>query len=129
MTGGDRARAVRVLIADGDARVRTALRSLLSASPGFDVIGDAGSAAAALELARQQVPAVAIIGIQLPSAREGLSLLRAITGELQIPAVAMSIRGGLRDQALAAGAHQFLEKDSSPEPLIAALRAAARTQP
>ncbi len=126
MTGDNRAGAVRVLIADGDARVRTALRSFLSASPGFDVIADVGSAAAALELARTHAPAVAIVGIQLPGAPQGLSLLRAITSELRIPAVAMSMRGGLRGQALAAGAHQFVEKDSSPELLLAALRAAAR---
>ena len=126
MTGDDGAGAVRVLIADGDARVRTALRSFLSASPGFDVIADVGTAAAALELARQRVPAVAIVGVRLPSAPEGLSLLRAITGELRIPAVAMSIRGALRGQALAAGACQFVEKDGSPELLLAALRAAAR---
>ena len=49
MTGDYRARAVRVLIADNDARVRAALRSFLSASTGFDVVADAGSAAEALE--------------------------------------------------------------------------------
>ncbi|HEV2372757.1 MAG TPA: response regulator transcription factor [Streptosporangiaceae bacterium] len=126
MTGDDGAGTVRVLIADDDARVRTALRSYLCASSGFDVIADVGSAPAALELAREHAPAVAVIGVQLPSAREGLSLLRAITGELAIPAVAISLHGGLRSRALAAGACQFVEKDSSPEVLLAALRTAAR---
>lgn len=126
MASDERTGAVRVLIADSDARVRTALRSFLSAAPGFDVVGDVDSAAAALDLARERVPGVVIVGVQLPSAPEGLSLLRAITSELRIPAVAMSIRGGLRSQALAAGAYQFVEKDSSPERLLAALRAAAR---
>ncbi len=126
MTGDYRARAVRVLIADNDARVRAALRSFLSASTGFDVVADAGSAAEALELARKHAPAVAIVDILLPTASEGLSLLRTMTGELRIPAVAISIRGGLRSPALAAGAQEFVEKDSSPEFLLPALRAAAR---
>jgi DNA-binding NarL/FixJ family response regulator len=125
MTGEDSA-PVRVLIADDDARVRSALRSLLSAAPGFDVVADAGRATTALELAREHAPAVAIVDILLPRAAEGLALLRAVSGDLQIPVVAMSIRGGLRGPALAAGAHAFLEKDGSPELLLTALRVAAQ---
>jgi DNA-binding NarL/FixJ family response regulator len=117
---------VRVLIADGDARVRAALRSLLSAAPGFVVVADADSVASALELAREHVPAVALVAIQLPGTSEGLGLLREVTGKLRIPAVAMSIAGGLRRPALAAGAHTFLEKDGSPELLLTALHAAAQ---
>lgn len=117
---------VRVLIADCDTRVRAALRSLLSAAPGFDVVADAGSAARALELAREHTPAVALVAIQLPGTSEGLGLLREVTGKLRVPAVAMSTYGGLRRAALAAGAHTFLEKDGSPELLLTALHAAAR---
>jgi DNA-binding NarL/FixJ family response regulator len=113
---------VRVLIADGDTRVRAALRSLLSAAPGFDVVADAASAATALELAREHAPTVALVGIQIP---EGLGLVREVTGKLGIPTVAMSIGGNLRRPALAAGAHTFLEQDGSPELLLAALLAAA----
>ncbi|SRR5258708_4428965 len=126
MTCEDGTGAVRVLIADGDARVRTALRSFLSASPGFDVVADADSAAAALDLARELAPAVAIVGVQMRGAAEGLGLLRALTSELGIPAVAMSTQGGLRGRALAAGAREFLEKDSSPDLLLPVLRATAR---
>jgi two-component system response regulator DesR len=131
MTRDDGAGAVRVLIADANAGVRTALRRFLSASPGFDVVADTGSTAAALELARQHAPSVAIVGVQLRSTPggleclEGIDLLRAITGELHVPAVALSTQGGLRRQALAAGACQFLEKDGSPDLLLLALRAAA----
>ena len=60
----------------------------------------------------------------LPEARDGLGLLRALTAELGIPAVAISIQGWVRSEALAAGAYRFLDKDSSPELLLAALRAA-----
>jgi len=36
--------------------------------------------------------------------------------------VAMSVRGGLRDPALRAGAVAFVEKGSMPEAVIAAIR-------
>jgi DNA-binding NarL/FixJ family response regulator len=119
---GDRTVRVRVLIAEDDPRVRTALRRFLSASDGFDVVGDAGNATTALEIARAVCPAVALVDVLLPEARDGLSLLRALTAELGIPAVAISIQGWVRGDALAAGAYRFLDKDSAPELLVAALR-------
>lgn len=121
---GDLAARVRVLIAEDDPRVRTALRSFLSASDGFDVVGDAGNATTALEIARELRPAVALVDVLLPEARDGLGLLRALTAELGIPAVAISIQSWVRGDALAAGAYRFLDKDSSPELLLVALRAA-----
>jgi DNA-binding NarL/FixJ family response regulator len=121
----DRAEPVRVLVADDDPRVRTALRTFLSASPGFHVVGVAGNAPAALEMAREQAPSVALVDLLLPDAHDGLGLLRAVTSELRIPAIAISIDGGLRTSALAAGACRFLDKDSPPELLLTALRAAA----
>jgi DNA-binding NarL/FixJ family response regulator len=121
----DRDQSVRVLIAEDDPRVRTALRSFLSASSGFAVVGDAGSAASALEMARERAPDIALVDVHLPDAPSGLGLLRDLTGGLGIPAVAISIHGSVRGSALAAGAHWFLNKDSAPELLLAALRAAA----
>jgi DNA-binding NarL/FixJ family response regulator len=120
----DRYPLVRVLIAEDDPRVRNALRSFLSASTGFEVVGDAGTASTALELARERAPSVVLVDVFLPTARDGLDLLRTITGELRIPAVAMSIHGGFRSSTLTAGAYRFLDKDSAPEHMVAALRAA-----
>jgi len=128
VTGDDLAGPIRVLIVEDDPRVRTGLRRFLSASSGFDVVGDAGSALTALTLARERAPAVALIDVLMPEARDGLGLLRVLTGELGIPAVAISIQGGLRTSVLAAGAYQFLDKDSAPELILAALRAAVSSR-
>jgi DNA-binding NarL/FixJ family response regulator len=122
----DRDRPVRILIADDDPRVRAALRAFLTVSPGFDIVAEAASAGTALALARERSPAVALVDVLLPGERDGLRLLRALSGELQIPAVAISVQSGLCSFALAAGAYRFLDKDSSPEVLLATLRAAAR---
>jgi len=123
MIGDDGAWSIRVMIVEDDHRVRTALRRFLSATAGFEVVGAAASAPAALRMARELIPAVALVDVFLPDDRDGLGLLRALT-ELRIPAVAISIQGGLRVATLAAGASQFLAKDSSPELLLVALRAA-----
>jgi DNA-binding NarL/FixJ family response regulator len=125
MLGHDRARPVRVLIAEDNVGVRAALRMFLSTHADFEVIGEAGDAVAALQLARAHKPSVALVDVLLPDASGGLGLLRALVGELGIPTVAISISGEVGGSALAAGAYQFLEKDGSPERLIAALCAAA----
>lgn len=113
---------IRVLIADDDRRVRAALSSLLTGATGFDVVGAAATAFGALTLAREQRPHVALVDMLLPEASDGLGLVRALTGELGIPALAMSIDGGVRGHALAAGAVAFYDKDEGAERLVAALR-------
>lgn len=114
---------IRVLIADDDHRVRTALSTLLGSSTGFDVVGTSGTADSALALARQHRPTVALVDILMPEAHDGLGLLHALTKALHIPAIAMSVDGGLRKSALAAGATSFVDKDSRADDLIAAVRA------
>ena len=119
----DRRERVRVLIADDDHRVRTALSTLLTSSTGFDIVGTSGTTEGALSLARQHRPTVALIDVLLPEASDGLGLLHEVTTRLHIPAIAMSIDGGRRTEALAAGAASFFDKDGRADQLIAALRA------
>jgi DNA-binding NarL/FixJ family response regulator len=128
LTRHDRDEPVRVLIVDDDPRVRTALRRFLSASREVEVVGDAGGSDPALRLARELAPAVALVDVHLPEPADGLGLLRALTG-LGVPAVAISIHGSARGSALAAGADQFLDKDSAPDLMVSALRRAARRGP
>lgn len=120
---GQRHELIRVLIADDDHRVCTALSALLTSFADFAIAGASATADGALTLARQHRPTVALIDILLPEAPDGLALLRALTDELGIPAVAMSIDGALKKSAIAAGATSFFDKDGSADKLIAALRA------
>lgn len=118
---------IRVLIADDDARVRNALRTFLAAHHGFEVVGEAGSTARALELARSANPCVAVVDVLMPNVQDGLELLRELTGELSVPVVAISLRSTLGPSALAAGACEFLTKDGSSERLLRALRNACKS--
>jgi len=120
---GQRHEPIRVLIADDDHRVRTALSALLTSFADIAIVGTSATPDGALALARQHRPRVALIDILLPEPRDGLALLRALTDELDIPAIAMSIDGRFKESALAAGATCFFDKDSRTDQLIAALRA------
>ncbi len=124
----DRADSVRVLVVDDDPRVRAALRAFLDASPGFHVVGVAATAEAAYDLAQRLAPHVALIDVLLSDSHDGLALLRAITRDLELPVIAMSIDGGLRASALAAGATRFLEKDRTPDLVLSVLRDLASPQ-
>src|SRR5687768_6847951 len=70
--------SIRVLIADDDHRVRTALSAFLTSFADFAVVGTSATTDGALTLARQDRPTVALIDILLPEAPDGLALLRAL---------------------------------------------------
>lgn len=112
---------VQVLIVDDDPRVRTALRAFLTAHPGVDVIGEAGTGTVALALARERAPTVAVMDMYLPAMSDGLALLRIFSQDLGIPVIAISLEATARRDALAAGAFRFLDKASVPELLVEAL--------
>jgi DNA-binding NarL/FixJ family response regulator len=59
--------AVSVLIVDDHPRFRSLARSLLNAG-GFDVVGDAGDGAAAVEATLRLRPDVVLLDVQLPDA-------------------------------------------------------------
>jgi DNA-binding NarL/FixJ family response regulator len=114
---------IRLLIVDDDHRVRNALGRLLTASTGFLVVGTVDNALAAHEVAEASGPDVALVDVLLPNADDGLGLTSSLTA-VGIPVVAMSIDGGMRRRALAAGAQRFLDKDCDPEAIARALRVA-----
>lgn len=117
-TGGTPA---KVLIVDNDARVRTALCALIESSPGLSVVGEASSRSGAHEANEKLCPDVVVLDLLLPSAQDGLELLKQLarTGKA---VVALSIRDGLRTAAFAAGAAAFVEKYPGPDALLETLR-------
>ena len=121
MVDDDGTAPIRVLIAEDDARVRSALRAFLGAHPHLEVVAEASGASAALALAREHAPAVAVVDVYLPGKDDGLELLRILSGQLGIPVVAISIEGSARESALDAGAVRFLEKTNVPDRLLEAL--------
>ena len=123
--GRDAAGKVMVLVVEGDARVRLGVRSLVESFPDLQVVGEASSAPAALELVVDTPAEVVIVDVDLPTAAEGQELVRELARNGRA-VIAMSIRSGLGPAALAAGAVCFVEKDEhGAASLVEAIRATA----
>ena len=114
---------LRVLIADGDGRVRRGLRALLEAQPDIVVIGEAATAAQAEQCSAALRPSVVLLDLMLPTLDDGLAAVRFLAAHNR-PCVAISWHAGLREVALEIGASAFVEKGGSPEMVLAAIRGA-----
>src|SRR5689334_15048083 len=74
--------ALRVVVADDDVLLREGLASLLHRS-GIEVVGQAGDAAALLDLVRAETPDLVLVDIRMPPTHttEGLDAARVIREE------------------------------------------------
>jgi two-component system response regulator DesR len=119
------AEPVRVLIVDEDARVRAALRAAISLEQDLEVLGQAAGAPAALAIASDAAPFVALVDIMVRSDGSGLALVQLLSQVPGCRVVAMSLRGGFQAAAHAAGAVAFVEKGDDVDSMLSAIRAVA----
>ena len=121
---------IGVFILDDHEVFRRGLRQLLSAEPDIDVVGEAGTAAAALARIPALRPDVAVLDVRLPDG-DGVSVCREIrsglprTGCLMLTAYA-------DDEALfgaiLAGAAGYVSKRTCGADLVQAVRTVASGQ-
>jgi DNA-binding NarL/FixJ family response regulator len=118
---------IRVLLVDDHALVRAGLAALLDATDDLTVVGEAADGEQAVELALNTTPDVVLMDLSMPG-MDGIAATRAVLAELPDTQVlvltSFSDRDRVRD-ALAAGAIGYLLKDSTPQAVIAGIRAAA----
>ena len=112
---------VRVLVADDQPHVRSALRLLLAQEPGITVVSEAADAEQALRMMVQQRPDLVLLDWELPGQNSVAMLhaLRALRPRLRV--IALSGRPEARQAALDAGADGFVSKGDPPERLLAAV--------
>jgi DNA-binding NarL/FixJ family response regulator len=115
---------VRVLLVDGDARVRSALRHLIALEGDLVVVADADSADRALIAAERTSPSVVLVELLLPDAASGLALVRDLAARPGCAVAAMSLRDGLERAAIEAGAVVFVDKGNGS--VLDAVRTASR---
>ncbi len=121
---------IRVLLVDDQLLIRSGFRALLDLEDDIEVVAEAGDGLEALARAREQLPDVALIDVQMPVA-DGIEATRRIAADPALAGVHVVIltNYGFDEyvfHALRAGAAGFLVKDIVPEDLLHAVRVAAR---
>jgi two-component system response regulator NreC len=117
----------RLLLVDDHAVVRSGLKMLLSAERDVEIVGEAGTAADAIELAGSVAPDVILMDIGLPDL-SGIDATREIKKRFpRIAVVALTIHEDEEYffKMLDAGASGYVPKRAAPEELLTAIRAAA----
>jgi DNA-binding NarL/FixJ family response regulator len=119
---------IRVLVADDHAVVREGIRTLLEASPDFELVGEASSGDEALVRIRSLDPDVAILDITMPglSGIEVISRIREGGSRTALLILSMHDHPEYVLGAVRAGADGYLLKSAGPAEIRDALRAVAR---
>jgi DNA-binding NarL/FixJ family response regulator len=119
---------IRVLVADDHAVVREGIRHVLSEGHGFDVVGEAASAAEAVKLAGECDPDVVLLDVSMPGGTglEVIGAVRRVASQARVLILSVHDEAEYVLQAVRAGAHGYLRKDSSPNDLRDAVRAVDR---
>ncbi|GHE10024.1 response regulator transcription factor [Streptomyces alanosinicus] len=122
--------AVRIVLADDERMVRTALRAILSAEPGLAVVGEATTGAEAVSVVRELRPDVVLMDVRMPEI-DGMRATEQIVATLEPPPRIVVVTTFENDSyvydALRAGAAGFLLKRSDADTLVQAVRLVAQT--
>jgi DNA-binding NarL/FixJ family response regulator len=129
-SGDPASKPISVFVLDDQEVVRMGVRGLLEAEPDIAVIGEAGTAAAALAQIPVLRPRVAVLDVRLPDG-DGVSVCREVRS--RVPEVAcLMLTGFTGEQALLdsvmAGAAGYVLKQVRGSDLVGAVRAAASGQ-
>ncbi|MGW3987742.1 response regulator [Streptomyces sp. NPDC004830] len=121
---------IRVVLADDERMVRTALRAILSAEPDLDVVGEAATGAEAVSVVRELRPDVVLMDVRMPGTdgiRATEQILATLDGPPRIVVVTTFENDSYVYDALRAGASGFLLKRADADSLVQAVRLVARS--
>jgi DNA-binding NarL/FixJ family response regulator len=117
---------VSVMLVDDHSLFREGVRDLLRERD-FDIVGEAASAAEAIEVAAKRKPDVALMDIRMPggSGIEATRRLANASPDTRVVMITASHDESDFLESVRAGARGFVAKDASIEEIAAAVRAAA----
>jgi two-component system nitrate/nitrite response regulator NarL len=120
----------RVLVADDHPAYRRGVVRALERA-GLEVVAQAGDGAAALALARELTPDVALLDLRMPEATgsEIATALRAEGSPTRVVVLSAYIEPEVVSAALSAGVYGYLSKDASRAAIVWAVAAAADGEP
>jgi len=120
--------AIRILLADDHPVVRDGLAAMLATQPDFEVVGEAGTGAEAVEQAARLRPDVVLMDLAMPALDgvEAIRRLRAAGQGAPTPTQVLVLTAFDTDErilgALEAGAQGYLLKGAPREEIFAAIR-------
>ncbi|MGY3608398.1 MULTISPECIES: response regulator [unclassified Bradyrhizobium] len=115
---------IRISLVDDHPVVLAGIRALLQVAPEIELVGEASTAAAGLEIICERCPDIAVIDLSLPD-MSGMELARRVSGRCpQVKIVVLTVH---EDRAYVrpvfeAGARGYLLKRSAGEELLRAIR-------
>ena len=115
-------------MADDSPLARRAIRTLLDADEGFEVVGEAEDGHKAISLARELRPELVLMDLNMPRC-DGLLATRLLKRELPdttVVVLTVSDEAGDLFEAVSNGAQGYLLKSLEPEEWLAGLRSLAR---
>jgi DNA-binding NarL/FixJ family response regulator len=119
---------IRVLVVDGHPVVREGLKHLIARERDLRVDGEAGTAAATLEIVRRR--RVDLVICELGRAGRGgvdvIRELKRLRPELPVLVLSAHLEDNYAVRAVRAGASGYLTKEADPRELVRAIRAVAR---
>lgn len=119
---------IRIVLADDHAVVRSALRMLLDAEPGIEVVAEAGDVEGAIRYLRGHRPEVLILDLNMPG-RASLGALPDITEAspgTRIVVLTMQSEPAFAREAMQAGVLGYILKEAADAELVKAVRLAAK---
>ncbi|MFF0153659.1 response regulator [Micromonospora sp. NPDC005203] len=121
---------IRVLLVDDQPLLRSGFRALLDAEDDIKVVAEGANGREGLALAREYLPDLALIDIQMP-VMDGIEATKQIVADPDLAGVRVVILTNYGSdeyvfKALRSGAAGFLVKDIVPDDLLHAVRVAAR---
>jgi DNA-binding NarL/FixJ family response regulator len=119
---------IRVVVADDQGLIRAGFRALIDSEPDLEVVGEAATGRAVLDVVRAQRPDVVLMDIRMPDG-DGLWATEQIAADPALASVHVVIVTTFEldeyvARALKAGASGFLVKDTEPVDLLRAVRVA-----
>jgi len=118
---------IRLLLIDDHPLVRDGLRARLASVPGFEVVGEAGSAAEAQQQVLMHQPTLVLMDVGMRD-MNGIDLTALLLGQhpgLQVLMLSMYDNPEYVQRALQAGARGYVLKDAPASDIVSAIGAVA----
>ncbi len=115
---------IRILIAEDQQLVRRAFSTMLSLEPDIKVVAQAADGAEAIQLARQWRPDIVLMDLQMPRVG-GIGAMKRIledVPDVRIIVLTTFDTDELVFEAISAGAHAYLLKDSNETEILETIR-------